>query len=210
MHHKLLIAVAVTALLTAPALVSAQKAEPPGAGSKSEQRVQPGGPGGPGSPGGLQNEPRGRAPSLGQDQPGTQTQRDDDQQQTPRRGTAQDQDQQQTPRRGTAQDQDQQQPRRGTAQDQASPSAGAKVQLSQEQRTRIHSTIIKSRPNRVTNVNFNISVGTKVPRTVRLVALPPTIIEIVPEYRGYLYFVYEDEIVIVEPSTMEIVAVIEV
>jgi hypothetical protein len=30
----------------------------------------------------------------------------------------------------------------------------------------------------------------------------------VPEYRGYLYFVYEDEIVIVDPNTLAIVAVI--
>jgi hypothetical protein len=200
MHHKLLITVAALALLTTPTLVTAQKGDQP-PGSRSEQKAQPGG------PGAAQNEPR-RGPSMNQDQPGTQTQRDDADQDKQPRGTAQ--DQQQTPRRGTAQDQQQQPQPRGTAQDQKSPSAGAKVQLSQEQRTRIHSTIIKARPNRVTNVNFNISVGVRVPRTVRLVALPPTIIEIVPEYRGYLYFVFEDEIVIVEPSTMEIVAVIEV
>jgi hypothetical protein len=201
MHHRLLITVAAAALLAVPTLVTAQKGDQP-PGSRSEQKAQPG------RPGGLQSEPRGRAPSLGQNRPGSPTQRDDADQDKQPGGTAQ--DQQQTPRRGTAQDQQQQQPPRGTAQDQKSPSAGAKVQLSQEQRTRIHQTIIKARPNRVTNVNFNISVGTKVPRTVRMVALPPTIVEIVPEYRGYLYFVYEDEIVIVEPSTMEIVAVIEV
>ncbi len=37
-----------------------------------------------------------------------------------------------------------------------------------------------------------------------------TIIEIEPPWRGYMYFVYNDEIIVVEPGTLRIVAVIEV
>ena len=62
----------------------------------------------------------------------------------------------------------------------------------------------------VTNVNFNVTVGTVVPRTVRIAPLPATLIEIEPTWRGYMYFVYEDEIIIVEPGTLRIVAVLEV
>ena len=36
-----------------------------------------------------------------------------------------------------------------------------------------------------TNVNFNISVGTAVPASVRFHPLPPRIVEIYPEWRGY-------------------------
>ncbi|MEA2987313.1 MAG: hypothetical protein QOG83_24 [Alphaproteobacteria bacterium] len=77
-----------------------------------------------------------------------------------------------------------------------------------EQRTKIRETVIKTGP-RVTNVTFAVNVGTVVPETVRVVAVPEVIIEVHPEWRGFLYFVYEDEIVIVDRSH-KIVAVIAV
>ena len=48
------------------------------------------------------------------------------------------------------------------------------------------------------------------PRSVRLEVLPVTVIQIVPEYRSYRYFVVDDQICIVEPSSYEIVEVIRV
>jgi hypothetical protein len=85
------------------------------------------------------------------------------------------------------------------------------VELSSEQRTRIHEVIVKERSApRVANVNFSLEVGTRVPRTVRLVRLPSTIVEIEPEWRGFEYFLVGDDIVVVDPRRMEIVAVIPV
>jgi hypothetical protein len=66
---------------------------------------------------------------------------------------------------------------------------------------------IDARP--VTNVNFSVSVGTAVPRSVSLRPLPTTIVDIVPQYRGYDFFLVRDEVVIVEPRTHKIVDVIE-
>jgi hypothetical protein len=43
---------------------------------------------------------------------------------------------------------------------------------------------------------------------VHVVVLPEEIVRIVPEYRGYEYFLVGDEIVIVDPRTLEIVAII--
>ena len=40
--------------------------------------------------------------------------------------------------------------------------------------------------------------------------MPATLVEIEPTWRGYMYFVYNDEIIIVEPRTLEIVAVLQV
>ena len=81
--------------------------------------------------------------------------------------------------------------------------------LTSEQRTRIHETIVRqSNAPRVSNVNFSISVGTTVPRSVRLASVPAAIIEIQPAWRGYEYFVVGDQVVIVDPDTMQIVAVI--
>jgi hypothetical protein len=60
----------------------------------------------------------------------------------------------------------------------------------------------------LTNVNFSLSVGTAVPRDVRLQTPPADVVEAVPQYRGYSFFVVRDEIVIVEPSTYKIVTVL--
>jgi hypothetical protein len=88
---------------------------------------------------------------------------------------------------------------------------GARVQLSEQQRTTIRERITTHRGgrDRVTNVNFDIRVGARVPRTLTLYELPPDVISIVPEYRGYRYVVVEDEIVIVNPRTYAIVAVVD-
>ncbi len=88
--------------------------------------------------------------------------------------------------------------------------AGAGAKLSTEQRTKI-STVIKSQNVRpVTNVNFSISVGTHVPRNVGFHPLPAEIVTIYPEWRGYEFFLVGNQIVVVNPRTLEIVDVIDV
>jgi hypothetical protein len=41
------------------------------------------------------------------------------------------------------------------------------------------------------------------------VALPQTIVEIEPAWRGFEYFMIGDEIVIVDPRSLEIVAIVD-
>ena len=90
-----------------------------------------------------------------------------------------------------------------------SGSRGGSVQLSEDQRSQMK-TIIgrKHGPRLGSNVNFDVTVGTRIPRNVHVVVLPEEIVRIVPEYRGYEYFLVGDEIVIVDPRTLEIVAII--
>jgi hypothetical protein len=88
-------------------------------------------------------------------------------------------------------------------------SSGA-VNLTTEQRTTIRKEVLTSSAPRATNINFTVNVGTVVPSTVRVVEVPPTIIKIHPQWKGYRYFVYNDEIIIVEPRTLKIVAVLDV
>jgi hypothetical protein len=83
-----------------------------------------------------------------------------------------------------------------------------RVQLSEQQQTRVRETVLKQRNARVTNVNFSVTVGTRIPHSVRLVALPAAVIEVVPEYRSYHYVVVGDDIVIVDPGSYEIVYVL--
>ena len=86
--------------------------------------------------------------------------------------------------------------------------AGKSVNLSSEQRTRIHEVIGRNTSARVDHVDFTLSVGTRVPRTVHVVVLPDEIVRIVPEYRGFKYIIVRDEIVILDPDTLEIVAIL--
>ena len=87
--------------------------------------------------------------------------------------------------------------------------SGGRVQLSEQQRTNVHETLLKeSNLNRASNVNVSISVGTRIPRSVRLAPLPATIISVVPDFRTYQYVVVNDEICIVDPNSYEIVEVI--
>jgi hypothetical protein len=87
--------------------------------------------------------------------------------------------------------------------------AGAAGKLSTEQRTQITSAIKETRVQPVTNVNFSISVGTKVPRDVTFHTLPERVVTIYPEWRRYKYILVKEQIVIVDPNTYEIVAVLE-
>jgi hypothetical protein len=88
---------------------------------------------------------------------------------------------------------------------------GKSAQLSETQRTQIKSVIGKgSNVARVDSVNFSISVGTAVPRSVHFAVLPVDIVTIVPEYRGFDYIVVGDQILIIDPNTLEIVDILPV
>ena len=100
--------------------------------------------------------------------------------------------------------------KQGTAQQSGGAMRSSNVSLTTEQKTVIRSKVLTSSAPRVTNVNFDIRVGTVVPRAVRIAPVPVTLIEIEPTWRGYMYFVYADEIIIVEPRTLQIVAVLQV
>ncbi|ACF01225.1 protein of unknown function DUF1236 [Rhodopseudomonas palustris TIE-1] len=88
--------------------------------------------------------------------------------------------------------------------------AGARAQLSTEQRTKITTVIKNQHIEPQTNVNFSISVGTRVPREVHFHPLPTDIVTIYPDWRGYEFFMVRDEIVVVNPRTLEIVAVLDI
>lgn len=87
--------------------------------------------------------------------------------------------------------------------------AGANAKLTTEQRTTIRTSITKQNVKPVTNVNFSISIGTRVPRTVSFYPLPAEVITVYPTWRGYEFFLVGNEIVVVNPRTLEIVAVLE-
>jgi hypothetical protein len=86
---------------------------------------------------------------------------------------------------------------------------GAAAKLSSEQRTKITTVIRDQHVAPVTNVNFSISVGARVPRDVSFHPLPMEIVTIYPDWRGYEFILVRDQIVVVDPRTFEIVAVLD-
>jgi hypothetical protein len=87
--------------------------------------------------------------------------------------------------------------------------AGAGAKLSTDQRTQITSVIREEKVAPVSNANFSVSVGTRVPREgIELHALPSRVATIYPEWRSYKYILVREEIVIIDPATYEIVAVL--
>jgi Protein of unknown function (DUF1236) len=130
--------------------------------------------------------------------PPAQTQRDQDRPRT----------EGQAPREGQR---DQDRGRQGEREGQRSGNTNVSVSLTTEQRTKIRETVFKgSNAPRVSNVDFSIKEGTVVPRTVHIIEVPELIVDIHPEWRGFRYFIVNEELIIVEPDTLRIVAVIDV
>lgn len=80
--------------------------------------------------------------------------------------------------------------------------------LDTQQQNRVREMMIERRIAPAANANFDISVGSVVPRTVKAYALPARVVRIIPAYRGYKFFKVRNELVIVNPRTHEIMAVI--
>jgi hypothetical protein len=87
--------------------------------------------------------------------------------------------------------------------------AGAGAKLSTEQRTRITTVIRDQRVAPLNTVNFAIAVGTRVPREVTFHPLPAEIVSIYPDWRGYQFILVRDQILVVDPRTFEIVAILD-
>lgn len=88
--------------------------------------------------------------------------------------------------------------------------ANGGTRLSKQQRTTVRERFTRSgvERNRVRNVNFDIRVGASVPRSITLHTLPADVVAVVPQYRGYRYVYANDDIIIVNPGTYAVVAVI--
>jgi Protein of unknown function (DUF1236) len=84
----------------------------------------------------------------------------------------------------------------------------APVNLSSTQKTEIHRVITGPNIHRIGHVNFSLAVGTAIPSTVRVYPVPERIVRIIPEYRGFDYIVVRNELVIIDPATLQIVAIL--
>jgi Protein of unknown function (DUF1236) len=84
----------------------------------------------------------------------------------------------------------------------------ASAPMSTEQNVKFRETLKGEKAERLTNVKFSISIGDAVPRSVHFYRLPTRIVEYAPQYRDFDYILVGDDILIVDPETHRIVAVI--
>src|SRR4029453_9107538 len=216
MSKSLLATIAAAGLVAGTIAVSAQGTQSPGRGSAPAEKMDRGGP---------RQEDQKASPQRGGQKATPQregqkaTPEREGQKATPQqegqKATPQREGQKATPEREGQNATPQQEAQKATHQregaTQEGRTGGAGAELSTEQRTQVRQTILQSgnvpRVSR-SEVNINISVGTVVPRSVRLVSIPERIVTIRPAWRGFLYFVVDDEIIVVEPGSLKIVAVI--
>ena len=86
--------------------------------------------------------------------------------------------------------------------------AAGSAKLSAEQRTKI-SAVIKQQKVAPAQLTVSVRVGTRVPDSVRFYPLPQEVFVIYPEWRGYDYILVGNEILVIDPRTHEIVAILE-
>ncbi|MDQ0469841.1 DUF1236 domain-containing protein [Labrys wisconsinensis] len=82
------------------------------------------------------------------------------------------------------------------------------LNVSRDKANRVRDTLFRTGERSNVDVDVNVAIGTALPTRVRPLPLPPDIVEIAPEYRGYDYVIVQDEVVIVEPQTRRVVEVI--
>jgi hypothetical protein len=86
--------------------------------------------------------------------------------------------------------------------------AAGSAKLSTEQRTKI-SAVFRQHHVAPTHLNVSVSVGTRVPESVHFYPLPEEVVVIYPEWRGYDYILVGDQVLVIDPRTHEIVAILE-
>jgi hypothetical protein len=83
-----------------------------------------------------------------------------------------------------------------------------RAKLSRDQHVRLRQAFPINR-DRVTRVQFTRRIGTRIPQSVRLFAVPVAVLAIFPYYRDYRYVVEEDTVCIIDPETYEIVDILD-
>lgn len=83
------------------------------------------------------------------------------------------------------------------------------LQLSAKQKTAIFQSVTKEKVKSPPPANLQVSVGAQVPASIELYPLPANVVSEVPAAKSYKYTVAQNQVVIVDPTSMKIVDVIK-
>ncbi len=85
---------------------------------------------------------------------------------------------------------------------------GGRVQLSERQQNRVRSLLEQRGARSFTRNDFNVQIGAVAPPSVQFYPLPPDVVSMVPQFRGYDYVMVDNDIAIIDPGTREVVSVL--
>lgn len=84
--------------------------------------------------------------------------------------------------------------------------ARTEIQLSDEQRAALLAQLDKS--HSASDVGSPVTIGTALPATVKLSDIPPSLHEMIPAYRGYKFVWIRDDLIIADPASRVVMAVV--
>jgi hypothetical protein len=86
--------------------------------------------------------------------------------------------------------------------------AAPSLSLSPAQRQAIYQSVSKTQKNNAAPIGFRASVGAPVPAGIELTPLSDTLAKLVPQARDYEIAMIEKQVVLVDPKTKQVVAVV--
>lgn len=94
----------------------------------------------------------------------------------------------------------------------AIPPAAAKPapQISPDQESKIRDSVKNAKVDHVAKLAIPLTVGAEVPRNLHFYPFPKEVAEIAPEYGNYFYVVAAEKIVVIDPLSYRIVAILPV
>ena len=78
----------------------------------------------------------------------------------------------------------------------------------ERERNAIRSAVMAQQATPFANTHFRLTRGHVAPPNVVVRPLPPQLLRLHPEWRGYMYFVAGDQIAIVESTSLRIVSIL--
>jgi hypothetical protein len=93
----------------------------------------------------------------------------------------------------------------------APPAAAAPApQISPDQESKIRDSVRNAKVDHVAKLAIPLTVGAEVPRNLHFYPFPKEVAEIAPEYGSYFYVVAAEKIVVIDPLSYRIVAILPV
>jgi hypothetical protein len=89
-----------------------------------------------------------------------------------------------------------------------SASPNQKVQLSAAQKTAIYNAVSKDKSKSAAPTNFQASIGARVPPSIELHALPAEALATAQAASSYRYTMVNNQVVLVDPLSMQVVDII--
>ncbi len=82
--------------------------------------------------------------------------------------------------------------------------------ISSQQQEQIRDHVKNAKVDHVAKLQITLAVGAEVPRNLHFYPFPKEVAEIAPEYGGFFYVVADEKIVVIDPLSYRIVAILPV